>query len=428
MKEKLTRNIELKILAAVFAVILWLIVVNIDDPAKSIQFSGVEVQILNAQELDKQGLCYDILDDSNYVTVTVTGRRSVIEEISKENITATADMKDLTSMNTLTIKASCNKSANELDSIKVNEENVKLEIEKSVKVTKRIKVETSGAPAEGYILGSRTMDINQVEISGPESIISTIEMARVVVDVSNATSGVSASVPIELYTDNMEKVDTSRITINVKNVNINQDILYTKDVDVEYEFYGEPAEGYAAADEALADVESVKICGRKALLDSIATIYVYGEKLSIEGKQTNTKFSIDLDDYLPSGTDFADKSENHIATVTAVIRKEVYIEISRDVKAVRIEGLPTGKKIEILDDNTYVKDGVFRTKIYGLSEKLGAIDVDKVPITLDIGGYMAINALTELAPGIYQISPYLGSEPGPHFEENCKLHVRISDL
>ena len=130
MKEKLTHNLDLKILALVFAVILWLIVVNIDDPVKSVQFSGVQVKILHGTELEKQGLCYEVLDNSDIIDVTVTGRRSIIEDISEDNIIATADMKDLSSMNTISIKVTSGKSGNELDNIKLSSENVKLNIEK----------------------------------------------------------------------------------------------------------------------------------------------------------------------------------------------------------------------------------------------------------------------------------------------------------
>ena len=120
MKEKLTHNLDLKILALVFAVILWLIVVNIDDPVKSVQFSGIQVKILHGTELEKQGLCYEVLDNSDVIDVTITGRRSVIEDVSEDNIVATADMKDLTSMNTLTIQVTSGKSKNELDNIKLS--------------------------------------------------------------------------------------------------------------------------------------------------------------------------------------------------------------------------------------------------------------------------------------------------------------------
>ena len=238
MKEKLTHNLDLKILALVFAVILWLIVVNIDDPVKSVQFSGIEVKILHATELEKQGLCYEVLDGTDIINVTVTGRRSVIEEISEDNIIATADMKDLSSMNTISIHVTSAKSGNELDNIKLSSENVKLNIEKLQKVTKRIVVETEGTPAEDYVLGSRTVDLNQVQVSGPESIVSTIETAKAILNVDNSSSSVSASVPIYLYDENGDRVESSRVSMNISDVNINQEVLFSKEIEVWYEFNG----------------------------------------------------------------------------------------------------------------------------------------------------------------------------------------------
>jgi len=96
-------NLDLKLLALLFSIILWLIVVNIDDPVKSVQFSGVEVKILNAGELENKGKVYEVIEDTGVVTVTVKGRRSIVEDISKENISAVADMRNLSSMNTLSI-------------------------------------------------------------------------------------------------------------------------------------------------------------------------------------------------------------------------------------------------------------------------------------------------------------------------------------
>ena len=93
MKKKITNNWDLKLLALLFSVLLWLIVVNIDDPVKTVMFSGVEVKILNGNELEAQGQVYEILEDTGVVNVTVKGRRSIVEDISKENIKAVADMR-----------------------------------------------------------------------------------------------------------------------------------------------------------------------------------------------------------------------------------------------------------------------------------------------------------------------------------------------
>ena len=162
MKKKIMNNLDLKILAVLFSIILWLIVVNIDDPVKSVQFSGVEVQIMNGEELVEQGKVYEVLDGTNVVTVTVTGRRSILEDIAKENITAVADMKDLTSMDTLSIEVASNKYANEIDDIKCDQENVRLSIEDLARVQKVIQIAVVGVPRDGYILGSVTTNLNQI--------------------------------------------------------------------------------------------------------------------------------------------------------------------------------------------------------------------------------------------------------------------------
>ncbi|MBP5565549.1 MAG: hypothetical protein J6X45_07495 [Lachnospiraceae bacterium] len=57
MKQKLTHNLNLKVLAVLFSVMIWIIVVNIDDPVKSVQFNDVPVQVINESALTDENLC-----------------------------------------------------------------------------------------------------------------------------------------------------------------------------------------------------------------------------------------------------------------------------------------------------------------------------------------------------------------------------------
>ncbi len=56
MKEKLTNNLALKLLSLALAAFLWIlaVVVNLDDPVTSVQFSNVPVEILAFGSCDKQ--------------------------------------------------------------------------------------------------------------------------------------------------------------------------------------------------------------------------------------------------------------------------------------------------------------------------------------------------------------------------------------
>ncbi|MBQ2467116.1 MAG: hypothetical protein II506_05035, partial [Lachnospiraceae bacterium] len=93
IKDIFTNNLGLKLLALVFSIALWIIVVNVDDPSQSKNFTAT-VQVINAEVLANQGKYYSI-DGENTVTFRVTAKRSVIERLSSSDFTATADMNQL---------------------------------------------------------------------------------------------------------------------------------------------------------------------------------------------------------------------------------------------------------------------------------------------------------------------------------------------
>ena len=426
MKERLTRNLDLKILAIVFAIILWLVVVNIDDPIKTQNFNGIEVQILNAQELESKGQCYEVLDNTDVVNVSVVGRRSVVEKITKDNITATADISNLSSVNSGTIVASVNKSANDVE-VKVSEPTIRFNIEPLSKITKRLTVDVEGNPADGYVLAGRTLGVTQVEISGPKSIIDSIDTAKASINVDNATSTVSASSQIFLYDKAGKKVSSSRLELSNSGVSITQEIQYSKIVEINYQFNGEPEEGYALTGDIKADRTVVTIRGRKSQLDGINSINVRGEDLSVEGERTNKTVEINLNDYLPLGVEIAEEKFNGKISVTAVIRRETHLDL--EVKTVRIQkkGLATGKSLEIIDDGTYVHDSILTVRLTGLATALNEVDEDAIPVILDLDAYMIENNLKEMANGYYSIAPSIDLPEGVRMDENCKIRIRITD-
>lgn len=426
MKERLTRNLDLKILAIVFAIILWLVVVNIDDPIKTQNFNGIEVQILNAQELESKGQCYEVLDNTDVVNVSVVGRRSVVEKITKDNITATADISNLSSVNSGTIVASVNKSANDVE-VKVSEPTIRFNIEPLSKITKRLTVDVEGNPADGYVLAGRTLGVTQVEISGPKSIIDSIDTAKASINVDNATSTVSASSQIFLYDKAGKKVSSSRLELSNSGVSITQEIQYSKIVEINYQFSGEPEEGYALTGDIKADRTVVTIRGRKSQLDGINSINVRGEDLSVEGERTNKTVEINLNDYLPFGVEIAEEKFNGKISVTAVIRRETHLDLEVNTVRIQKKGLATDKSLEIIDDGTYVHDSILTVRLTGLATALNEVDEDAIPVILDLDAYMSENNLKEMANGYYSIAPSIELPEGVRMDENCKIRIRITD-
>ena len=96
MKKRLTNNWGLKVLAFLIAVFMWLIVVNIDDPITDKIYTGIPVSVINEDVVTDNNRTYQIVDDTQTVNVVVSAKRSVLSKIKSDDISATADMKELT--------------------------------------------------------------------------------------------------------------------------------------------------------------------------------------------------------------------------------------------------------------------------------------------------------------------------------------------
>ena len=78
MKNLLTNNIGLKILSVISAILLWIIVVNIDNPVISRVYSGIPVEIINSSAITSEGKTFEVADDSDVITVVISAERSII--------------------------------------------------------------------------------------------------------------------------------------------------------------------------------------------------------------------------------------------------------------------------------------------------------------------------------------------------------------
>ena len=143
-KYKLTTNLGLKIIAFIFAVFLWFIVVNLDNPVGSSTFRDIPVQIVNADIITSAGEVYQVEGDGT-VTVVVYATREVRQKLSSEDIVATADIKQIDSTGRLVpIEVSINGFSGETITAEAIPRNLTITREKSGKKTLALTVDTEG--------------------------------------------------------------------------------------------------------------------------------------------------------------------------------------------------------------------------------------------------------------------------------------------
>ena len=198
MKRALTKNWGLKLLAFVFSVLLWIIVMNIEDPVDERTFSGIQVTVTHPEIVTNPGNTYQILDDSRTVSVTVKAKRSILNKIKTDDIRATADMKnlDVRTRSLIPIDISIPSYAGRFEAT-ANPINLRVSIELGKSETFPITATSSGTPRDGYQVGELKANPEKIKISGPESVIDSIDKVVALVDVSGQSKDEEKEAEVE---------------------------------------------------------------------------------------------------------------------------------------------------------------------------------------------------------------------------------------
>ncbi len=103
----------------------------------------------------------------------------------------------------------------------------------------------SGQPAAGYQVGEATMELTEVTVSGPRSLVQRATRARVLVSLDSVRESIDESIPIQILDAQNEVLQG--LTINPESVRVNVPISQQggfRDVAVKVIVQGQQAPGY----------------------------------------------------------------------------------------------------------------------------------------------------------------------------------------
>jgi len=424
VKNKITANIGLKIASLFFAFLLWLVVNNMNDPTINKSFTNIPVKLLNTELITDSGQVYEVLDDTAVIDkVTVWAPRSVIETLNSSNIVATADVGELSSLDTISIKLYTNLDNNkDIERIKGSIDTVKLNIENRRTKTLALKASVSGNVEDGYFVGDIVPDQNLVRISGPESVINQIVKAAIDVPVTGFTGDIADKAEIKLYDGDNNLIQDSRISQNIKTVGVKVTIYRTLEVPVTFSITGSPASGYRIAGEAEGSISSVVLVGKENVLKNISAVEIPEEAVDISDQREDYVTEIDIRDYLPENTFLADPSQS-IITVTISIEPEVSKELEIRGERVEVTNVPDGYRATIPEFEENIK-----IEVRGLSEDISTLRSSDMRGYVDVGKWMQEENMTELVEGYYQVEIDFGLPGDVTLKEPVEVMMHISKM
>lgn len=378
MKEKLLNNLSLKILSAVCAIIIWIIIVNVYDPSTSVTVSGVEVQLVNTESLTEKEYAYDVVDGSK-ISVYISGPRSIVTDIKAKDIVATADLSNVTVFSDyVDIDVKVVKDGVSASSIEIAPKTtaIRLKIENRVTKTFNIDTELVGTPADGYVIGGQQISPSSVKVTGTSSVVDSISSVKVLYDVSGATMNISDAAPIKLYDSQGTEIVDDRIELSKTAVDIKVNVLMTKTVPVTYKTKGTPADGYGVSGIDQAVTEAV-IAGTEDALRDVNSIDVPDSAIDVSGLNADKIFHVRLSSYLPGNITVMSEG---VVNVTVRIYPVSEREISVPVTGIVLSNLPQGYNISF-GDVTAVN-----ITVTGEQSVLTALTVTGIIPTIDLSG------------------------------------------
>ena len=272
-KRKITDNIPLKIMSVAIAVVLWLIVVNIDNPTGTNYYTLNDVELINKEYVESSDTIGKMCmpeQNQDSIKVAITATKKIRDKIKVTDISAVADLQQAVSLDTnpvmVPITVTCSVPGVSPSDIKVTPQNLSVNLDE--KETQEFVVNVSRGdtkPGKDYEVGSLT--------ASPE-----------------------------------------KVTVTAKLWKIRQGVQISAD------YVGTPAEGYqVGAVRTVPDTISVagSAEGLESLADNNNVITIPEDSIDISGESEDVEKKISLTNLLPDNVKLtSDSSEDVWVTVS----------------------------------------------------------------------------------------------------------------
>ena len=325
IKKWVFKNIGYKIVALVFAFVLWLVILNVTDPDISKTITNIPVTIENEDAVLDGTQVYEVIS-GQYTSVTVTGSRSVIGSLTADDFTATVDFSELSITNavliTVELTGDMSKYSSKVD-IEIKTTSMVISIDEITTVKIPVEVQYTGVIATNMIIDSTSVTPQYVEITAPASVLETITSVVAYVDYADVDGSTSIRADANIYDSDGNTVELGSYgSVDYSNVLIDIEASFIKTVSIHMDDPDDNTQSGYEFDSLSYSVESVTIKGSADLLETIDTIEIPSSLLDLTDAKSNVSVSVSLADYLPEGVSIYNDISRVVITANIVETEE----------------------------------------------------------------------------------------------------------
>ena len=377
-KMSLTNNIGLKFLAVLIALVLWLAIVNVNDPEKTITVSNIPISVTNESAITSRDMVYNVKSEQ-YLNITVSGKRSIVSNLSAEDFRATASLKELSKVNSIPVDVTTKNASlgRKITIVKQSAQTILVDVENvEEKDFTDLVVEYTGKVADGYVAGLSSMSTDEVTVKAPTSIIDKIKKVAVRCSLDGTNTNISKKCPVILYDKNDKEIKSDEIELSDKKIRVNVNVLRAKQVPISTinkDELGKPADGYVV-DDVILSSDSITVYGSEESLDSIESLDIQDD-IDVSDAKGDVTQNIDVTGKLPKGLSVSGEST---ITVKVLIKKLITRTFEYDASEVSLNDLSSNLDVQLVTKKVKVT-------LQGEEEVISQLTKDDMAISADLG-------------------------------------------
>ncbi len=389
----LTHNWPIKLLSVAIAIGIWYFVATQNDPIETGSYQK-HITVENESYIANGKQVFMIDDSNKVVTVYIKANRSVLRKISENDITVTADLTQIVDLNRdpvmVPLQASC--TGIEPKNITMSKNAIPIVIENVATAELPVTVITGDAAVDSnYEIGKLTPDPESVTISGPESVINSIDSAAAKIDVKNLSESTTVSGKLVFIDKSQNEISEETISDDITVEDSISEIsvyveLWKKKSNVGFitGYTGKPAYGYVVSSISTTP-ETITIAGTDEALAKIAEnnnmITLPDELIDVSDLNHNTTIDINLSEVLPENTKTASPTTDTLKVRVTILPTDS-AELSLDVDKIVVKNIASGLTISYVSQTLNIK-------VKATTSELSELTPDKVGASIDLNGYSA---------------------------------------
>ena len=314
LKGFFTRNIGLKIVALVFAVLLWAYVLVALNPVRSKSIDDVPITLEGYTDLLSRNLIL-VNSDLGLADVEVNATITNHADLDASRVNCRASLGTISAAGTYRLPLSATVQSNLGTVINVDPRTVTVEVDNLVVKTVPVKLELTGTLPEGYEVVGESM-ASTITIEGAARYIQPVVRAVATVDLTGRTENLEESVDVVFYDKNDNELTVVTRSQNTPNVTVRLSLSAFKRVSIQHSVSLADATYFSLTSEV--SPSTVVIYGDSDVLAGISAVSTQSLVLPAEEGIVTRDLPLEL----PDGVSLK-RGQSSSVTVSAVVTERV---------------------------------------------------------------------------------------------------------